>query len=357
MVAVRALLAALALAPLGATAARAQDAAPEPEEGEAQRRVTLQLEDCLGADATAVRRIVAAELGEALVGLENGSREPAGGDVTLARADCGVESAIVVVLHPRTGVRFERRIDLANAAPRARARLLALSIAETVASTWSAVDALPPPRPRPASEPAVPEPAPRPPAYVEPPAPPPREAPPPPLPAPDRPLGVRVVGVARVSGSPMHVSGGGGLGLEIGLPLSLGVGVDFRYEQGEADGGDRGRVALRVAWGSLLALIRPVVDWSSVTIGAGAKLGVAWLEGLPAGPIAGRVHAGFVAGPALTAQVALHLAGSGYVHVGLELAWISLGVAGTDGVGGPRVASFEGPQLAVTAGFEIQPSR
>lgn len=147
------------------------------------------------------------------------------------------------------------------------------------------------------------------------------------------------------------------MGIEIGLPFSLGVGADLRYEQGEADAGDLGSVALRVAWASVLGLVRPIVDWSSVTIGIGAKLGVAWLEGLASGGVPGRVHAGFVAGPAIVAQAALHLAGAGYVHIGLELSWITLGVAGVNAATGERIASFDGPQLALTLGFEIQPSR
>lgn len=337
---------------LVASAARAQEG----------RRVTLHLEDCLGADAAAVRRIVAAELGDALVGVER-ERGGAAPDApppeeegTVVRADCGVESAIVVVSHEGTDVRLERRVDLAAAAPSARGRLLALSIAEMVASAWAAVDALPPPPPPPPPEPEA-RPIEPPPPPPDPPAAPPEPPPPPPPPPPTRPIGIRLIGVARVSGTPVHVSGGGGLGLEIGLPLSLGLGADVRYEQGEAEAGAYGRVALRVAWASVLALVRPIVDWSSLTIGVGAKLGVGWLEGLPTGNVPARTHAGFVGGPAVTTQVALHLAGSGYVHIGLELSWITLGVGGVDAATGERLATIAGPQLALTAGFEIQPSR
>lgn len=321
-------------------------------------RVELHLEDCLGADASAVRRILAAELGAVSIATDPdaaGGSEP-DEDTTVTHAACGVESAIVVVSHARGDIRVERRVNLAGAAPNARTRLLALSIAEQVAAVWSAVHALPPePEPAPVESEPEPEEPDRPRALplrhlVRAPEPEP-EGP------PTRPLGLRAIGVVRVSGSPVHISYGGGLGIEIGLPYSLGVGADFRYEQGETDAGALGRVALRTAWGTVLALVRPMVGWSSLTIGAGAKLGVAWLEGLPLGGATGATHAGFVAGPAAVAQVALHIGGSGYVHLGLELSWITVGVSGLNGATRERVASFGGPQLAITAGFEIQPSR
>jgi hypothetical protein len=327
-----------------------------------ERRVELHLEDCLGADATAVRRIAAAELGDVLLGIER-DRENAGdtpapqtpneeADLTRLEADCGVESAILVVSNAPRGMRLERRIDLANAAPNARTRLLALSIAELIGAGFAAIDAMPPPAP-PAPEVIAEERAPPRPQRIVVRATPAPEAEPPPT----RPLGIRLIGVARVSGTPVHISGGGGIGLEIGLPYMLGVGADFRYEQGRADGGPLGEVALHVAWGSLLALVRPFVGWSSLTIGLGAKLGAAWLEGVPAEGVGGGTQAGFVFGPAIAFHGALHLAGAGYVHVGLELSWITVGVSGVNGASGESIASFGGPQIAITAGFEIQPSR
>jgi hypothetical protein len=324
-----------------------------------ERRIELHLDDCLGADAAAVRRIAAAEIGEELIGFESerDGVEPAPpGEIPalVIRADCGVESAVVVASHAPTRVRLERRVELIDAALNARTRLLALSIAELAASAWAAVDAVPPPVVEP---PVAPEPEPAPPLLRDrirrtpiPPR--------PPDPVPTRPIGVRAVAVARVSGTPVHISGGGGIGVEIGLPFMLGIGGDFRYEQGEADGGALGSVTLRVAWGTLLALVRPVVGWSSITIGVGAKIGAAWLEGNPESPAIGAdTHAGAVFGPAIVAYGSLHLAGAGYVHVGLELAWVTVGVAGLNGATGEEIASFAGPQIAITAGFEIQPSR
>lgn len=337
---------------LGASTGRAQDDAARQDE----RQVMLDLEDCLGADADAVRRILAAELGDTLIAFGRESDVP-DADL-LVRADCGIESAIVVLTHAPTALRFEQRVDLANAAPNARTRLLALSLAELVASTWAAAEALPPPAPPapPRPRPSAPEPASSPPPEPEP-IPAPLPDPDLPLPPPTRPVGVRAVAAFRVSGAPAHVSGGAGLGLEVGLPFNLGVGADFRYEQGEADVGPLGDVVMRVAWGTLLALVRPIVDWSSVSVGVGAKLGVAWLEGRPNAGVEGLTHSGFVAGPVVATHVALHLAGAGYLHVGLELSWITTSVAGVHRVTGESLASFSGPQMTLTAGFEIQPSR
>jgi hypothetical protein len=355
-----ALIGNLAVAP-----ARAQPPADAPGTPPPARRVVLHLEDCLGTDAAAVRRIAAAELGDLLVGieLERGEGEaaavPESADVVVARAECGVEAAILSVAHAGSDVRFERRLDLAEAAPIARTRLLALSIAELIASTWQAVDALPPPAPDPpAPEPpgeTTPEPAP-------PPPPPPIRAPPPgPIVRPDpprRPVGIRLFGVGRIAGAPAHVSVGVGLGIDVALPLRLAVSGDFRYEQGTAETGTFGEARFRTATANLLALARPLVGWSSVSIGAGVSVGLGWIDGVPDDDErVGATHAGIFGGPVITGQVALHVAGSGYLHVGLELGWITLQVAGVDQETGQTVASIGGAQLAVTAGFEIQPSR
>lgn len=324
------------------------------------RRVFLDLEDCLGADASAVRRILAAELGNVLV--EHEGEAEVDPHSSFVRADCGVESAIVVVSQPGTTLRFEQRVDLANAMPNARTRLLALSVAELVASMWAAADAQPPESQEPLLSAPVQVAPSSPPAPsmstdpLPPPSTPTRPSEPPPPSPPERPIGVRAVGVVRVSGSPAHMSCGGGLGVEIGMPFSLGIGADFRYEQGEVGLGALGDAALRVAWGSLLGLVRPLVGWSSVSVGLGAKLGLAWIEGIPMEGVIAASHTGLVAGPAIASHVALHLIGAAYLHVGLELSWITLGVAGTNGRAGEVLTSIAGPQLAITLGFELQPS-
>jgi hypothetical protein len=154
------------------------------------------------------------------------------------------------------------------------------------------------------------------------------------------------------------VSVGGGLGIEAALPSRFAISADFRYEQGTAEAASLGDVAIQSASASLLGLIRPLVGWSSVSVGLGAKIGVGWVEGVPDGESRrGATQTGLIAGPVVAGQVALHLAGSGYLHVGLELGWITLQVRGIDASTGADVAGIGGAQLAVTAGFEIQPSR
>jgi hypothetical protein len=318
-------------------------------------RVSLELEldDCLGARAASVRRIVAAEVGDALIGGEDGTAAGDAETSTRARAECGVETVVVAVSHPGTRVRLERRVDLTSVGETARARLLALSIVELVASAWSAVDALPP-------EPAEPE-------VVETPAPVeerdvlPRIVRRDPVerehPRERRPFGIRAIGVARVSGSPFHLSGGGGLGLEAALPFGLGVGGDARYEQGAVTVDQLGDVTLRVAWSTLSLLFRPVVGSNALTVAVGAKLGLAWLEGSPRPGVGGATQVGFVAGPSVASYASFSIAGSGYFHLGLELDWVLAGVAGENSLTGEEVVRFGGPSLAITAGFEIQPGR
>jgi hypothetical protein len=322
-----------------------------PAFAQSPHRLSLELEDCLGARAASVRRIVAAEVGDALVGGEAGATDEAS---TQARAECGIETVVVAVSHPGTRVRLERRVDLTSVAENARARLLALSIVELVASAWSAVDSLPPapPEPAPAESASTPpaEEAPVLPRIVR------REPVEPEVVPERRPFGIRAIGVARVSGSPFHISGGGGLGIEAALPFGLGVGGDVRYEQGSV-GTQLGDVSLRVAWSTVLLLVRPLVGSNALTVGAGAKVGIAWLEGSPRPGVGGHTQVGFVIGPSIASYASFQIAGSGYFHLGLELDWVLRGVTGENGLTGEELARFGGPSLAVTAGFEIQPGR
>src|SRR4029077_7676204 len=67
----------------------------------------------------------------------------------------GGDSASLRVLDPTTGKSVERSVALAQAAPTARARLLALAIAELVAASWSELESNPQPKAPPA-EPLAP---------------------------------------------------------------------------------------------------------------------------------------------------------------------------------------------------------
>ncbi|MFK7985038.1 MAG: hypothetical protein AB8I08_03330 [Sandaracinaceae bacterium] len=318
--------------------ARAQTSTPS-------RQAVLEIEDCLGATAEGVRRIVAAEIGTALL------PAPTGPSTDFARiaVRCGVETAVLAVEHP-LGVRLEQRVDLSGAAAPARGRLLALSIAELLTALWQRVDALPPPSA-----------APPPPAPAVPPDPEPEPVqtvliPPAPAVAPpqQRAFGIHVVGALRVAGTPVHLSGGGGAGVEVGLPFSLGLGADLRYEYGVSEAEDDTSVEMHAVWGGARVLSRPIVGASSLALGLGARVGAVWLTGRPSAG-AGLTHQGVVAGPTFLASTALRVAGRGSLFLGLELSWMLLSVSGIDGASGSELARFGGPQIALLAGFEIQP--
>jgi hypothetical protein len=70
---------------------------------------------------------------------------------TQIAATCSVASANLRVVDPTTGKSVERSVSLAQAAPTARARLLALAIAELVAASWSELESNPEPRAPPAA--------------------------------------------------------------------------------------------------------------------------------------------------------------------------------------------------------------
>src|SRR5204863_3029658 len=70
---------------------------------------------------------------------------------TQVTATCSGEAAHLRVLDPTTGKSVERSVALSQAAPTARARLLALAIAELVAASWSELESNPDPKAPPAA--------------------------------------------------------------------------------------------------------------------------------------------------------------------------------------------------------------
>ncbi len=70
---------------------------------------------------------------------------------TQVAATCDADLANLRVLDPTTGKSVERSVALSQAAPTARARLLALAIAELVAASWSELESNPEPKAPPAA--------------------------------------------------------------------------------------------------------------------------------------------------------------------------------------------------------------
>jgi hypothetical protein len=111
---------------------------------EEKPRVSITVVGCEDALAREATRIAAIELRAVLVA---DAPDPA---TTQVQATCSGEEADLRVVDPTTGKSVERSVALFQAPPMARARLLALAIAELVAASWSELESNPEPTPPPA---------------------------------------------------------------------------------------------------------------------------------------------------------------------------------------------------------------
>jgi hypothetical protein len=118
-------------------------ASGEPRED--KPRVSIVVAGCDAALAREAQRIAAIELRAVLV---EATPDAATTQVT---ATCGAQSANLRVVDPTTGKSLERSVALSQAAASARARLLALAIAELVAASWSELESNPEPKAPPAA--------------------------------------------------------------------------------------------------------------------------------------------------------------------------------------------------------------
>ncbi|MEP7048950.1 MAG: hypothetical protein ABJB12_01295 [Pseudomonadota bacterium] len=123
---------ALALVLVGAQAS----GAPSDE----RPRVSIAVVGCAADLAREAQRITAIELRAALVDTAPDQT------TTQITATCNAESVDLRVIDPTTGKSVERSVALAQAAPPARARLLALAMAELVAASWAELEDNPEPK-------------------------------------------------------------------------------------------------------------------------------------------------------------------------------------------------------------------
>ena len=121
----------MALAVVAARASGAPDERP---------RVSIAVLDCDPTLAREARRITAIELRAVLI---DASPDEATTQIT---ATCAAQSASLRVVDPTTGKSLERSVALSQAAPTARARLLALALAELVVASWSELESNPEPK-------------------------------------------------------------------------------------------------------------------------------------------------------------------------------------------------------------------
>jgi hypothetical protein len=113
--------------------------------GDERPRVSIAVLGCDETLAREAQRITAIELRAVLV--------DAAPDQTTTQitATCAEDSASLRVIDPTTGKSVERSVALSQAAPTARARLLALAMAELVAASWSELEDNPEPKAPPAA--------------------------------------------------------------------------------------------------------------------------------------------------------------------------------------------------------------
>ncbi len=111
--------------------------------------VHLQLQNCSSLSAPVVRRILAAELGTGLA-------DAPGPGVTTATVVCHNSDAELEVTDPLSRKAVNRHIDVGDAAPKARARLVAIAISELVLASWSELETNPYPQVEPAGPPPPP---------------------------------------------------------------------------------------------------------------------------------------------------------------------------------------------------------
>jgi hypothetical protein len=302
-------------------------------------RLGVDVDDCVGVPASAVRRDVAVELDALLVE----AREGQSVDTTRVAITCADRFVRVTVEDPLSGKVLSRRIDLAREAPGGRVRLLALSAIELVAASWielemsdappaAAVDATASAAARRSAAVSV--------ARL--------------APAPDAPSAWHVGAAATVRGftQPSTHDFGAQLSLQRAFSRNLGVAADASLEGGAA-AVDLGRVSALLASAGLAAVMRADLGRWGLQAGLGGRLGLVRLSGTPdqgspevTGLSAVRPWAGPFVGTRLHVRV-----GAGWLATaGTEVGLVALPVDGI--VGGLPQVFLRGFWLSGSLGVE-----
>lgn len=322
----------------------------------ARPQVSITIDSsCAGIDPEIVRRVLGVELGS-----EADLDAPLDRATTHVLARCDEAQVVLELDELMTGKRLARTIDLTATPEDGRARLVALAMAELIAASWIELAMRHDPEvdavdgggegAEEARAIALRIATARLPVTVE------EETPvarivPPRVP----PLGIRAIGVARVSGEPFHFSGGGGLAMDLELLGPLAILLDVRAEQGSVDAGELGSVTLTAAWAGALLALRLPLGLHHADLGVGVRGGIGWLDGEGMRGVLGSQQVGPVGGVITATHLSLHIAYAAYLHVGIELGWITLPLYGTVGTTGESVARIGGAQMAITLGFEVRP--
>jgi hypothetical protein len=291
-------------------------------------RVTLDLTGCDLAFAGEVRRIAGVELRAMVV-----EPDESHGAVTRTIVTCRDTVADLWVSDPVTAKLVLRTVSLAETSPRARARLIALAIAELVSASWEEVESNPEPRVPPAT-PTPPEER----AIV-------RRA----LERPQR-VAVDALGDARaLLGSGVLLLGGAiRAAVRLGPPLTLRLQACTDVGSASTSLGD---VAIQITHGS--AGLGWAFDLGALDalLWAGALVGYARLAGEPNPSATGHVQSGPWAGPEAGIDILFWPREVAHLVLGLSGGAALLGVRG-DVQGGESVGA-SGAWGALTLGVGI----
>jgi hypothetical protein len=304
----------------------------QPLTGAAQDAVELDVPDCHEVRGDEVRALVALELAPRL--RVAGPGEPA---QLVARLRCTTGSvAALSVEDPARPTPLQLELDLATSAPAARTRLLALSIAELIAT--SRLERQEPSAPQPAPAPA-----------------------PPTLPEPaqdagdDAPTRLRLwLGPGlSFTGEPATALFGASAGVSYAFGwFALQSELQARFGKNELPDAD---VAVRTFSASLALaplLTRGALELSA---GAGARVGYAGLTGESRRP---EVHDGSVAGvffgPLALCALDVDLGLPGRLRLALEAGYATHGVVGQDEQD-QTLLSLRGPWFSALAGLALAP--
>ena len=238
------------------------------------------------------------------------------------------------VIDPTTGKSVERSVALSQAAPTARARLLALAMAELVAASWSELEDNPEPKAAPAI-PLAPLAA--------------REAARGAI-AP-RPIELAVLADAQLLSSRDLVPGGGA---RVAIWISPGVFIGFDVLAHYAElSRPTGNVALTLPSVSSALGLSFGSAWLQPRLSLGARVGYAWMSGVSAsGATTGGREQGSWAGPELLVELAAWSRARIHPLLSLSLGADVLGVRGT--VNGARDVKVTGVWGSLSVGVALR---
>ena len=323
------LAARLAVAGLALSAAAGSAALAEGTRGP----VVVELEHCEEPLEVEVRRIVGVELRATVIDAVG-----AGNDVTLVMATCRGSAADLALVDGATGKRLERTVALSAAAPAARARLLALAVAELVVAGRQEIEDAPR-----ASKQDI--------APAAPPARPAVEVSEPAKPAPTRAV-ADLIGVVRAfPQSDLWLLGGGLRGV-VAISRPLYLAVEVTGEWGSTSRAT-GQVAGRAIGGALLAGWGIERRWAFIMPWVGAHSGLASLTGEPSAgsAISGGTESGALLGPEIGLAASLWPRAPVHATVALSAGVLLLGVRGK--VVQDRDVSLLGPWVALAIGVGL----